>query len=271
MRRTRLRPLHGSTAALLLSLAACGPGGGWPSAAAPSSAPAADSGYRAPPQLVSLSRASDGTLSLQGRALPSSAVRLATPAGSRVETTADGDGAWSAPLGPVSEPALYGLSEEANGQRVQAEGYIAVMPGAPTVALLRAGAGAQALDSGHPGLHVLAVDLDASGAAVVSGHAGAGQPLRVMVDGEPALEGRAGGDGRFSLILPRPLPAGPHRLQLMTPKDMALAAFEVSPPRPPADGPYRAIQEKGAWRIDWLTPGGGPQTTLLLADTGPAG
>ena len=70
-----------------------------------------------------------------------------------------GSGAWTAPLGPVSEPAFYSLAEEASGRRVEAEGQIAVLPGVPTVALLRAGDGAEVLlDRPATGLKILAVD-----------------------------------------------------------------------------------------------------------------
>ncbi len=66
------------------------------------------------------------------------------------------------------------------------------------------------------------------------------------------------------MILPKPLAPGARRLQAVTPKAVAAAQITVTPPAPPRDGPYRAVPEGGGWRIDWVTPGGGPQTTLLL-------
>jgi hypothetical protein len=202
---------------------------------------------------------------LEGRAMPSSRVRLASPAGAIVETTADGSGAWTAALGPVSEPTLYGLSAETGGRRVQAEGYVAVMPGAPTVALLRAGAGASIVDGAGPGLRLEAVDFDAAGSAVLSGRARANSPLRVVVDGAVLMEGHGGADGRFSLALPKPLPFGLRRIQVLGPGETTGAEVLLAPPAPPADSPYHAEVDGLGWRIDWITPGGGPQTTLLLA------
>jgi hypothetical protein len=256
-------------AAWALLAAACGRGGAWPAAAPPAPPPAPDPGYRAPPEMTGLTHGADGAVALQGRAMPSAQVRLASPAGARVETTADGSGAWSAALGPVSEPTLYGLSAEAGGRRVQAEGYVAVMPGLPTVALLRAGAGARALDAGRTGLRILAIDMDGAGVAVVSGRAGANAPLRIMVDGAMAMEGRAEAGGRFSLTLPKALPPGPHRIQVMTMTGVTQADLQASAPRTPPEGPYLATPQGVNWRIDWITPGGGPQTTLLLADADP--
>jgi hypothetical protein len=250
-----------SVLALALTVAACGRTA--PQASQGDGAP--DPGYLAAPQLSGLSRGLDGSLSLTGHAPPSSQVRLASPAGARLETTADGRGDWTAPLGPVSEPVLYGLSAELNGRRVQAEGYVAIMPGAPTVALLRAGSGALVLDGAPPGLRLLAVDIDDSGATVVSGRALAGAPVRIMIDGEIALEAAASADGRFGLTLPKPLSPGLHRIEAVTAKGMAQTSVSVGAIPQPADGPYRAAPLGGGWRVDWITPGMGLQTTLLLA------
>ena len=70
----------------------------------------------------------------------------------------------------MSEPAFYSLAEEASGRRIEADGQIAVLPGAPTVALLRAGDGAEVLlDRPAAGLKILAIDYDGGGGTVVSG------------------------------------------------------------------------------------------------------
>ena len=250
--------------ALTLALAGCSRPGPFPARQAQAGADAPDPGYRAAPQVRAVARAADGTVSLSGRALPSSQVRMVSPAGARIEARADGQGAWTAPIGLVTEPALYRLAEEAGGQKVEAEGLVAVLPGAPTVALLRAGYGAEVQDAGAGPLKILAVDYDMAGGAVVSGRARASSPVRVLVDGRLAIPGAAGPDGRFSLTLPNPLPPGRHRLQALTPQGMAEVEVVVTPPAPPKDGPYRAQVETFGWRVDWITPGGGAQTTLLL-------
>ena len=268
------RAWRGWTAALAagLALAGCGRSRPFPTAASPAPTQAADPGYRGPPQLTGMIRAADGSLSLVGRAMASSHVRLASPVGALQETVADGKGAWRAALGPVSEPALYGLSAEADGRRVQAEGYVAVLPSAPEVALLRAGAGAELLDGGGATPRIQAIDFDGSGNAVVSGRAAPSSPLRVLVDGTAVMDGAAGGDGRFSLTLPKPLVQGERRIQVMAPKAVDGVLVQISSAQPlAADGPYRATAIKTGWRIDWLTPGGGAQSTLLLAPAGPTG
>jgi hypothetical protein len=255
------------TLTLTLALAACSRPGPFPARQAQAGADAPDPGYRAAPQVNGMVQAADGAVTLSGRALPSSHVRLVSlsPAGARIETPANGSGVWTAPIGPVSEPVLYSLTEEAGGRTVEAEGFVAVLPGAPTVALLRAGFGAEVVqNAGKAPLKILAVDYDMAGAAVVSGRAPAASPVRVLVDDQPPVEGVAGPDGRFSLALPKPLPAGRHRLQALTPQAAAEADVAVTPPASPRDAPYLAHAEAFGWRVDWITPGGGAQTTLLL-------
>jgi hypothetical protein len=40
--------------------------------------------------------------------------------------------------------------------------------------------------------------------------------------------------------------------------------LEVTPPQPPTNGPVRSTLTALGWRVDWMTPGGGVQTTQLL-------
>ena len=253
-----------SAVALVLVLAGCGKPATFPAAPAQGGADASDPGYRAPPGLRGALRSADGSVSLNGQAQPSWKIRMASSAGARAETMADGQGAWTASLGPVSEPALYRLAEEdPGGQRVEAQGLIAILPGVPTVALLRAGDGAEVQGAAKDGLQLLAVDYDRGGGTVVSGRARATSPVRLLVDGQPAIEGAAGPDGRFSLKLPKPLEPGAHRLQLLTPQAKVEATVPLTAPAPPADGPFRASSAPYGWRIDWVTDGGGAQATLI--------
>lgn len=225
----------------------------------------ADPGYRAPPQLRGWDLAGDGSVTLSGRAWPGSKVRMVSPAGVERDAAADGSGAWTLPLGPATAPALYRLAEEANGRRVDAEGLIIVLPGPPVVALLRAGYGAQVQDRGQAGAaKILAVDYDGGGGAVVSGRAAASAPVRVQVDGQPAGDGASGPDGRFSVVLTKPLDPGPHRLLVQTAGGQASAAVPITAPQPPKQGPYQVQAQPYGWRIDWVTASEAPQTTLLL-------
>jgi len=166
--------------ALALPVAACSPSGGFAARQAQAGADAPDPGYRAAPSLSAVAKGADGAVSLSGRALPSSQLKMVSLTGVDAgPIRADGSGVWTAQVGPVSEPALYTLTEEVGSQKVEAEGLVAILPGAPTVALLRAGFGAEVVrDGGKEPLKILAVDYDVAGSAVVSGAARASHDLK---------------------------------------------------------------------------------------------
>jgi hypothetical protein len=42
------------------------------------------------------------------------------------------------------------------------------------------------------------------------------------------------------------------------------AVVEVSPAAPLAEGPLRSQLTSAGLRVDWMTPGGGEQSTLLI-------
>jgi hypothetical protein len=144
---------------------------------------------------------------------------------------------------------------------VQAEGYVVVTPEA-TAAQLRAGAGALVI-RGKSGHGILAVDFDSKGGAVVSGLASPRAPLVLMVDGVARARGAAGADGRFAIPLDEPLSLADHRLEVVDGARQVSAAARLSPASPLSSGPYRAARTADGWRIDWLTPGGGLQSTLI--------
>lgn len=254
---------------LVLTLNGCGPSAPWAPAAASSTDQAADAGddggYQAPPRLIKGNRLSAGRVSLSGLGAAGAAVRLSSPNGAAQETQANASGEWSMTVA-VRGPAIYGLSQVVDGRRDQAQGYVLVLPGTGLAAAeLRSGAGARTLPPDAPGgPRVDAVDVDDSGAAIVSGWAGAGQAVHVTIDGAPVDEGAAGPAGRFSLALPKPLAAGPHTVQVASQAGSAQADLEVMAAAP-FSGPLHALARGAGWRVDWQTPAGGVQTTFLFA------
>jgi hypothetical protein len=79
-----------------------------------------------------------------------------------------------------------------------------------------------------------------------------------------------GPTGAFTVALGEPLGFTGHKLEIVEGARRADAGPSLSPAEPLSGGPYRATLTPGAWRIDWMTPGGGLQTTLLLARDGEA-
>ncbi|HEV2533483.1 hypothetical protein [Phenylobacterium sp.] len=226
---------------------------------APSSAAGSD--YAAPPS-VDLVRNEAAGPRLSGTAPPGVQVRLGSPAGVAVSAWSDTAGHWTLRLAPAAGPRIFGLSETLGGRQAQAQGYVLLTPQGPA-ALLRAGAGAIRLDPRRgPGLG--AIDFDAEGGAVVSGVAPADTPVFVRLDGRQAAQARADGQGRYAIALSQPIPGGTHTVEVNGDNFEAAAKVAVTPAEPLVAGPLRSQFTKGGLRIDWRTPGGGVQSTLLL-------
>lgn len=204
----------------------------------------------------------EGRLSLSGTAQPEARVRLATPDGRATLTAADAEGRWRVSLPADPGVRFFGLSMTDAGRTVQSEGYVAVA--SDTAAVLRAGAGAAPLFPPTGGPTLVAVDFDRKGGAVITAEAAPGEPLRLLVDGASRANGRAGIDGRFVVALDEPLTEGDHRLDLVGERGSASQTVSISKPAPLPAIPLRAERLPGAWRIDWMTPGGGVQSTLLF-------
>lgn len=246
---------------LLLALAAasaCAPRPETGSAAAPD-APA-EAGYLTPPVILTATAAPAG-VTLTGRAAPEARVRLATPAGDASVVVADREGRWSLALPPAQDARIYGLSMTLGARQVQSQGYLLVTP-AGRAAMLRAGAGAVRLD--RPGGHGIgAFDFDRGGGAVISGWAPARAVVLVRLDGDQAAEGRADEAGRFEVPLP-PIGGGVHRLQVYGDGFQDEARVQTAAAAPLAGGPLRSQLSDSGLRADWMTPGGGVQSTVLI-------
>ena len=169
--------------------------------------------------------------------------------------------------GDRSEVRLFGISEATPGRPIQGEGYLAVLPAPGRAAvLLRAGTGAQAGGPLPPKPMIVAVDFDAAGDTVFSGLARPGQPLRLAVDGMASPEVRADAVGRFSVTLDKPLKAGTHSVVVQSQGAPAAppVRFSITAAAPVSGLPFRGQRLAAGWRIDWLTPSGGEQTTLIM-------
>ncbi len=272
--REERTPVRGQS--LIVLLAACAALSGC-NRAAPSHGPSAHApdplaGYLPPPQVVQADRHGQAVL-LTVAAAPSAVIRLTSPDGSAIAAAADRKGAVSlaAPAGPA--PRLYSLSETAGGRLARAVGYVVVLPApGPPAALLRPAAAAVLPWSRVPvGRGLLAVDYDASGAAMASGRAGPGETVRLLLDGKEAGEDPADAAGVFSASLSKPLTAGPHVLGVVSQRLRASAGFDAARSARLANTFFDASRLDGAWRIDWMTPGGGVQSTILFDQHGGRG
>ena len=219
--------------------------------------------YPPPPELTSVAPAPGG-LRLAGVAAPSVAVRLATPTGPAELTTADSAGHWQVVVPASDRPQLFSLSMTEGGRIAQAAGYLFVAPGG-VAARLRGGGGSELLDSGAARIAAQTLDYDDKGAATLAGRAGPGESVSLRVDGVERGQGQTDADGRFVLALNVPLTSGEHSFDLASPTGEVEVRAAVNAPLALGVSLFSAERSaEGGWRIDWLTPGGGEQTTLIF-------
>jgi hypothetical protein len=249
----------------LAALAACGRGGDWRTPAASSQSASAEASYVPPPRFTAAARLGDGDVEIVGRAHKNAKVRLTSPDGLSLGAVTDSRGAFSIAVPRSPAVRLFGLSEDVAGHPVRGVGYLAVVPspGQPAV-VLRAGTGAETLGAPAAAPRITAVDFDVSGLTVVSGLAHPGSTLRLALDGAAAVDVHANSQGRYALTLPAALKAGEHELAVQSPQGQAQARFRVSPASAISGLPFRAQRQPTGWRIDWLTPAGGEQTTWVI-------
>ncbi|MFL5295121.1 MAG: hypothetical protein ACJ798_01950 [Phenylobacterium sp.] len=221
--------------------------------------------YVAPPEPDTVRRDAGGVV-LSGLAPPGARIRLARPNGEAAFATANPQGRWTIPLGPSGDPRIFGLSVTSRGRVAQAQGYLLVTPNGQA-ALLRAGASAIRIDA-VPGPGLRSIDFDVGGGLEIAVAAPPRATVIVRLDGRQAAQGRADEDGRYVASLPpagqpaiRP---GPHQVQIMGDGFADSASFAVSPPAPLAQGPLHSQFTPAGLRVDWMTPGGGVQSTILI-------
>jgi hypothetical protein len=233
-------------------------------------AAAQDTGYVRPPVVSAAARASSAVV-LSGRSDPNARIRLSAPDGNAYGATATAAGTWALAVPVQADVREFGLSEVLGdggiqtSRTIQGDGYIAVLPspGRPAV-VLHAGGGSQALSDIDPAPQLTTVDYDSGGGAVVSGLAKPGAPVRLSVDGGASVEARPDARGWFQAALPGMLKVGSHQATVQFADGERKAAFTLASAAPISGVPYRGQRQAAGWRIDWLTPGGAAQTTLVL-------
>ena len=258
MRRTTV-----PTAAVLLSvaMAACSQRAKEPAAVELTAAERA--GYLPAPEVTQVVRAPGGGLMVHGRSKPGGRIRATTPSGEAYGATAGADGRFAVELPAMDAALLASVSVEERGRSTLAEGWLFVPPAEPSrAALLRPGAAAWVFGS-EPGL-LAAVDYDADGGAGVSGKADPDAEVRVLVDGAPAGQVQADAQGRYSLRLNRVAP-GEHTIRVIAGDETMERTLALGVSAPAQT--YFAVRQAGGWRVDWTTPGGGLQSTVIVAGT----
>jgi hypothetical protein len=246
-------------AALAAGLAACGPR--VELKAQPIATEAERAGYLQAPEITRVTAAANGAVVVHGLARPLGRVRAILPTGEAYGATADEKGRFALELPRSGQPLLVSISAEEGARSTPAEGWLFAPAGDPAgAAILRAGAASRGLAPGAGPIAV--VDFDAGGGAGVSGMVTPNSDVRLSLDGAAAGQVRADPKGRYALRLDR-VPPGIHRLRVATPDSSLERTISFAPGAPA--GRFTAARTADAWRIDWQTPGGGSQTTLVFS------
>ena len=266
-------PVGLAAAALTFTLGGCGEAASDTAQRPPARPPAAgEPAFLTPPQITVARRQSNGEIDLAGRAPAGSLVRLASPEGLQLTATAAGDGGWRMTLPGADAPRLYALSAALGARTLRGEGAVATSPAPASAALLlRAGAPSLPLDGGASGLVLEAADFDGAGGLAAAGAAPANAPLRLSLDGRPAAVGQADATGRFGLLAVQgDLKPGLRDLRLEAGGAAVQRTVDATPAAPPPGKAFSTRRVAAGWRIDWVIPGSGAQSTIVF-DRPPAG
>ena len=217
-------------------------------------------GYARAPQITEVTQEGVSFV-VSGIATPDGRVQFIY-AGSNVGLNADSKGRFrvALPSGPAG--GLYDLMVEDRGRYMHAEGRLFVPAGSPDKAVvLRPGGASQPLSATKNVLAV--VDYDSAGGVAVAGRVEAGQTVNFVADGVTIGRTQSDDTGRYHLTAQIAAPtAVPVQI------DAAVEAGSDQQKRPimvslPA-GNDQITKLTDGWRIDWVLPGGGVQTTLVF-------
>ena len=221
--------------------------------------------FVSPPHGTAARRSGEGVTEISGQGPAGAEVSLRNPDGQTVTATADAEGGWVARIAAARLPRLYALTATSGKRAFRGEGALLVNPApGPAALTLRAGATAVTLSDPTGGLALEALDFDSGGLAV-AGIAARNTALRLSLDGRPAAAGQADAAGRFALLaVQADLKPGPHRLRLDDGAQAVEAAFDATAAST-GPAPYAVKPAPGGWRVDWSTPGGGTQSSIVFA------
>lgn len=260
--RVKTRAAIVTAVAIAAGLGACGPRAELK--AAPVASEAERAGYLRAPEITRVAAGPGGVTIVHGQARPLGRVRAILPTGEAYGATANDQGRFTLELPATGQAQLVAISAEEGSRSTPAEGWLFAPAGDPGhAAVLRAGAPSRGL-APDAGL-IAVVDFDTGGGVGVSGVAPANGDVRVSLDGAPAGQARADGRGRFTLRLDRVAP-GSHRLRVAGSNGAQERVVDFAPTTPSQR--FIVTRVADAWRIDWLTPGGGAQTTLVFTGSG---
>lgn len=249
---------------IILLLALCAACGGRPAGSGASGQAERDAReYLKPPSVLTAQIQAGGSFQVEGVAHPNALVRLIQSDDNVQAATADAEGHWSMTVRAAPAVRLFVLAMKVGARTVVSEGFLMLAPDG-RAAQLRAGSASQVLTPVTRTPRILNVDFDRDGGAIIAGVAPAASGMNIRVDRAAAGDVTADSEGRFVAAIRRPLSPGRHLIDISGDAGGDQIVVAIDAAAPPADGPFRATRLDGAWRIDWLTPAGGVQSSVIV-------
>lgn len=246
---------------LLLACAACGAPQTPDANRDRAQANAAD--YLRPPSVLTAEAGADGVFRIEGVAQPGARVQLIQADDSAIGVQADDQGHWSLTAPASPDVRLFVLTMTIGARTVGGEGYMMLAPDG-RVALLRAASASQVLTPVTRRPKILSVDFDREGGAMIGGVSPAGSGMNIRVDHRPAGDVTADAQGRFTAAIRDKLGPGPHLIDISGDAGGDQIVVNGSPAPSLGASLFRAQRLDQAWRIDWMTPGGGLQSSIVV-------
>jgi hypothetical protein len=220
-------------------------------------------GYWRAPEITGVDQAGSNMFVVTGQTIANARVRFSYAGNRAVGVTSDSKGRFRAELPSGPNGGLFDLSTEDSGRSMHADGRLFIPAGAPGKAvLMRPGAPSLALFNDLTAVAV--IDYDRAGALAIAGRVAPTTAIEVVLNGE--IRARTTSDDRgfytaTTQIAPPNETEAANSLSIMAGGKEAVRYFKDSRIAGEDD---RITRFEDGWRVDWVLPGGGMQTTLVF-------
>jgi len=220
-------------------------------------------GYWRAPEITGVDQAGSNMFVVSGQTIPNARVRFSYSGQRAVGVTSDSKGRFRAELPSGLNGGLFDLSTEDSGRTMHADGRLFIPAGVPAKAVLMR-PGAPSLSLFNDLTAVAVIDYDQAGALAIAGRVAPTTAIEVVLNGE--IRARTTSDDRgfytaTTQIDPPQDSETANTLSVMAGGKENVRNFKDS--RIDGEGD-RITRFEDGWRVDWVLPGGGMQTTLVF-------
>lgn len=221
-----------------------------------------EAGYARAPVITGVSQSDPGTFVIAGLASQDGRVRVVYQGSRAVGVTADSKGRFRAEVPATAAGGIYDLSMDDSGRPMHADGRLFIPAGHPEKAVL--------LRSGSPSLPlvnasaVAVVDIGGNGGAAVSGRIAQTMAVTLKVGDDVRGQAKSDAKGDYSVTtrIERPTPT-PVMWDFTLDAGGVSVAKSLSVSLPDAAAGDKVTPVDGGWRVDWVLPGGGVQSSFV--------